>query len=126
MKTHRLWDHPISRKRFRLPNLRIENISTLAGMLRALSRSKFCSKDGSNTRGSLFFLLRNLKLHLEGQVVGLDLDVQSFARNMGHARAIMHWAAKKDGRDIEFVSGLRKGEVLTLDARHRGSGHEQA
>lgn len=56
------------------------------------------------TRRSLFFSSRNFKLHLE-EMVELDLDVQCFARIMGHAMAIIHWAAKKDGRDIEFVLG---------------------
>lgn len=56
------------------------------------------------TRRSFFFSLRNFKLHLE-EMVELDLDVQSYARSMGHGMAIIHWAAKHDGRDIEFVLG---------------------
>ncbi|PKS06194.1 hypothetical protein jhhlp_007511 [Lomentospora prolificans] len=54
--------------------------------------------------GRRFFSLRNFKMHLD-QMRELDLDVHSYARRMGDAMAIMHWAAKTDARDIEFVLG---------------------
>lgn len=57
---------------------------------------------------SRMFSLRNYKLHLQ-QMVDLQLDVEGFARNMGEALAVIHWAAKKDGRDIEFVLGSSPG-----------------
>ncbi|KAL7959372.1 zinc finger domain-containing protein [Trichoderma compactum] len=54
--------------------------------------------------GGMFFSLRNFKMHLN-QMVDLQLDVKAMAGRMGIAMAIMHWAAKTDARDIEFVLG---------------------
>lgn len=51
-----------------------------------------------------FFSLRNFKMHLN-QMIELQLDVVSMARRMAVAMAIMHWAAKTDARDVEFVLG---------------------
>lgn len=52
----------------------------------------------------LFFSLRNFKLHLN-HMVELELDVKTLARRMGIALAVLHWAAKTDARDVEFVLG---------------------
>ena len=54
--------------------------------------------------GQMFFSLRNFKMHLN-QMVEIDLDVKAMARRMAIAMAIMHWGAKTDARDIEFVLG---------------------
>ncbi|KJZ80575.1 hypothetical protein HIM_00425 [Hirsutella minnesotensis 3608] len=54
--------------------------------------------------GGLFFSLRNFKLHLN-QMIDIQLDVEALARRMGVAMALMHWAAKMDARDVEFVLG---------------------
>ncbi|KAH0529250.1 hypothetical protein TsFJ059_004019 [Trichoderma semiorbis] len=54
--------------------------------------------------GGMFFSLRNFKMHLN-QIVDLQLDVTAMAGRMGIAMALMHWAAKTDARDIEFVLG---------------------
>ncbi|TFA98451.1 hypothetical protein CCMA1212_009629 [Trichoderma ghanense] len=54
--------------------------------------------------GGLFFSLRNFKMHLN-QMVYLRLDVESMASSMGTAMAIMHWEARTDARDVEFVLG---------------------
>ncbi|KAJ9160858.1 Pre-mRNA splicing factor ATP-dependent RNA helicase PRP43 [Coniochaeta hoffmannii] len=54
--------------------------------------------------GGMFFSLRNFKLHLN-HMVDLGLDVEALARRMGTSFALMHWAAKTDGRDVEFVLG---------------------
>ncbi|EQL01269.1 hypothetical protein G6O67_000815 [Ophiocordyceps sinensis] len=51
-----------------------------------------------------FFSLRNFKIHLN-QMVDIQLDVVAMARRMAVAMAIMHWAAKTDARDVEFVLG---------------------
>ncbi|KAK4149170.1 zinc finger protein-domain-containing protein [Chaetomidium leptoderma] len=51
-----------------------------------------------------FFSLRNFKLHLN-QVLELGLDAKTLAQRMGIAMAVIHWAAKKDARDVEFVLG---------------------
>lgn len=55
-------------------------------------------------RQGRFFSLRNFKLHLE-HMVELQLDVMDLAAKMASAMALMHWAAKTDARDIEFVFG---------------------
>ncbi len=54
--------------------------------------------------GQMFFSLRNFKMHLN-QMVDLQLDVEELARRMAIAMAIMHWAARTDARDVEFVLG---------------------
>ncbi|KAL6864523.1 zinc finger domain-containing protein [Trichoderma novae-zelandiae] len=59
--------------------------------------------------GGLFFSLRNFKIHLN-QMVELQLDIRSMASSMGTAMAIMHWAAKTDARDVEFVFGSSSKE----------------
>jgi hypothetical protein len=73
--------------------------------------------------GGRFFSLRNLKLHLN-HMVDIKLDVVALARRMGIAFALMHWAAKTDGRDVEFVLGsssakmhvaLPVGEIMALE-----------
>ncbi|KAK5661118.1 hypothetical protein OQA88_11008 [Cercophora sp. LCS_1] len=48
--------------------------------------------------------LRNFEMPL-GNLVDLGVDVQSLAREMGRAFAIMHWGAGVDGDDVEFVLG---------------------
>ncbi|KAL7901362.1 zinc finger domain-containing protein [Trichoderma sp. SZMC 28014] len=59
------------------------------------------SLKGRQTR---FFSLRNFKLHLD-QMAELHLDIMDLAARMATAMALMHWAAKTDARDIEFVLG---------------------
>ncbi|KND86651.1 hypothetical protein TOPH_08714 [Tolypocladium ophioglossoides CBS 100239] len=54
--------------------------------------------------GAMFFSLRNFKMHLN-QMVDAQLDVEPMAHGMGTAMAVMHWAAKTDARDVEFVLG---------------------
>ncbi|KAM4066194.1 zinc finger protein [Hirsutella rhossiliensis] len=53
---------------------------------------------------AMFFSLRNFKMHLN-QMMEIQLDVVEMARRMAVAMAIMHWAAKTDARDVEFVLG---------------------
>jgi hypothetical protein len=55
-------------------------------------------------RQGRFFSLRNFKMHLN-QLVELQLDIKQMAGKMATAMALMHWAAKTDGRDVEFVLG---------------------
>ncbi|KAK4199785.1 hypothetical protein QBC40DRAFT_175450 [Triangularia verruculosa] len=60
---------------------------------------------GSNkTRAGIFFSLRNFKLHLN-QMVEIGVDIAMFNRKMAVSMAIMHWAARVDARDAEFVIG---------------------
>ncbi|KAL7815259.1 zinc finger domain-containing protein [Trichoderma gracile] len=60
--------------------------------------------------GGLFFSLRNFKMHLN-QMVDLQLDVKPIASSMGTAMAIMHWEARTDARDVEFVFGSCSKEM---------------
>ncbi|KAK3306497.1 zinc finger protein-domain-containing protein [Chaetomium strumarium] len=59
------------------------------------------AKKGKTPR---FFNLRNFKLYLN-RMVELRLDVDDLARRMGVALAVMHWAARTDANDVEFVLG---------------------
>ncbi|KAK3332707.1 zinc finger protein-domain-containing protein [Cercophora scortea] len=54
--------------------------------------------------GGRFFSLRNFKLHLN-HMLDLELDTGALARRMGSALAVLHWGAKTDARDVEFVLG---------------------
>ncbi|KAJ2901804.1 hypothetical protein MKZ38_001342 [Zalerion maritima] len=51
-----------------------------------------------------FFSLRNFKLYL-GKMKEMDLDVNYMATALGQALAAIHWGARTDGRDVEFVLG---------------------
>ncbi|KAM0257744.1 hypothetical protein ACHAQJ_004195 [Trichoderma viride] len=103
-----------------------ERILPLPKAIRTLLIEKYCLPQGKQTAlddvankdclvrvylGSLqgrsqgrFFSLRNFKMHLE-QMVELQLDVKVMASRIATAMAIMHWAAKTDARDVEFVLG---------------------
>lgn len=65
----------------------------------------------SNFR-SRFFSLRNFKLHLN-QLTDLRLenDAREMAKQMAFSLAIMHWAAKTDARDVEFVLGSSREQL---------------
>ncbi|OTA54281.1 hypothetical protein K449DRAFT_389287 [Hypoxylon sp. EC38] len=52
----------------------------------------------------MFFSLRNFKLHLK-QMIELQLEVEAMASQMAETLAVMHWAARTDARDVEFVLG---------------------
>ncbi|KAJ5180686.1 hypothetical protein N7492_003896 [Penicillium capsulatum] len=58
----------------------------------------------SRPGGSMFFSLRNFKLHVD-QIQELELDAEEYARNMADALAVLHWHTKVDAMDIEFVLG---------------------
>ncbi|KAF7542594.1 hypothetical protein G7Z17_g11443 [Cylindrodendrum hubeiense] len=101
-----------------------ERILPLPEPTRTLLIDKFCAdrlksrafKDASNNdcvvrvylgslkgkSGGMFFSLRNLKLHLN-QMIELKIDLTSMASDMATALAAMHWVAKTDARDIEFI-----------------------
>ncbi|KAJ5893658.1 hypothetical protein N7495_005349 [Penicillium taxi] len=64
-------------------------------------------------RPSRFFSLRNFNMCLD-QMEDLKLEVGIFAACMGHALAIMHWDAKIDADDVEFVLGC--APVNTYDS----------
>ncbi|RDA86613.1 hypothetical protein CP532_6008 [Ophiocordyceps camponoti-leonardi (nom. inval.)] len=71
-----------------------------------------------------FFSLRNFKLHLN-QMVDLGLDVEVIAHKMGSALAIMHWAARTDGRDVEFVLGSSVKKTIAPQPLPSEDGHKQ-
>src|SRR6266480_2827473 len=55
------------------------------------------------------FCLRNFPLHLD-QMEELKLDTRAYAEAMAEALAMMHWIAKIDANDVEFVlAPPRKG-----------------
>ncbi|KAL2787102.1 hypothetical protein BJX66DRAFT_341572 [Aspergillus keveii] len=56
----------------------------------------------SRPGGSMFFSLRNYKLHVD-QVEALQLDTAEYAVGMADALATIHWHTRIDGMDIEFV-----------------------
>ncbi|KAH8688198.1 zinc finger protein-domain-containing protein [Ilyonectria robusta] len=68
-----------------------------------------------------FFNLRNLKLYLN-HMIELKMAVAGIASDMATALAAMHWAAKTDARDVEFVlgsstkplSGITTSEIAAL------------
>ncbi|ETI26396.1 hypothetical protein G647_03173 [Cladophialophora carrionii CBS 160.54] len=55
-------------------------------------------------RGRNFFSLRNYPLHLN-QAEDLDLPILEYSHGMAEILAMMHWTAKIDANDIEFVLG---------------------
>lgn len=59
--------------------------------------------------GSLFFTLRNFKLHAN-EIKELDLPVSDLCYGIAHAIAVLHWHTKIDGMDVEFVLGSSPAE----------------
>ena len=51
-----------------------------------------------------YFGLRNFPLCLD-EMQELGLNIETFALIMAHALAVMHWHAKVDAADVEFVLG---------------------
>ncbi|KAL1633539.1 Class II abasic (AP) endonuclease [Diplodia intermedia] len=67
-----------------------------------LVRTYLGSRQGKT--GGLFFSLRNFKLHLN-QMLELEMPTFPLAEYMAGALATMHWEARIDARDVEFVLG---------------------
>ncbi|KAL2828602.1 hypothetical protein BJY01DRAFT_255283, partial [Aspergillus pseudoustus] len=63
-----------------------------------------CRYGSSRPGGSMFFSLRNYKLHLD-QVEALQLEAEEYSTGMADAMATIHWHTRIDGMDIEFVLG---------------------
>lgn len=66
-----------------------------------LGRKRFGT---SRPGGGMFFSLRNFKLHLD-QIQKLELEAADYAISMAEALAALHWHAKIDALDVEFVLG---------------------
>ncbi|KAF2792313.1 hypothetical protein K505DRAFT_326230 [Melanomma pulvis-pyrius CBS 109.77] len=54
------------------------------------------------------FSLRNVPLHID-QMEALGLDANSYAETMAEALALMHWGARIDANDVEFVLAPPRG-----------------
>ena len=63
------------------------------------------------------FSLRNLPLHLN-QVEDLQLPILKYAQAMAETLAMMHWAAKIDASDIEFVLGAIPPQTGIVEAHN--------
>ena len=57
-----------------------------------------------------FFSLRNFKLHLN-QMIEIEVDYEALAVSMGQALALIHWKARTDARDVEFVLGSSSTKI---------------
>lgn len=71
-------------------------------------------------RGPSFFSLRNYPLHLN-QAEDLRLPILEYAHAMAEMLAMLHWMAKIDANDIEFVLG---GVQTKTEIIHRGYSHD--
>ncbi|KAI3546905.1 hypothetical protein CSPX01_04147 [Colletotrichum filicis] len=68
-----------------------------------LGRRKLRNTDTNQDRPRLrFFSLRNFPLHAD-QMETLNLDLEGYAVAMAKALAFLHWSAKVDANDVEFV-----------------------
>lgn len=65
-------------------------------------RSKADTAERKRPNKLQFFTLRNFPLHAD-QMEGLALPVAAYATAMADALAFMHWVAKIDACDVEFV-----------------------
>ncbi|KAJ4353732.1 uncharacterized protein N0V89_005462 [Didymosphaeria variabile] len=54
------------------------------------------------------FSLRNVPLHID-QMEALGLDANAYAATMAEALALMHWVARIDANDVEFVLAPPRG-----------------
>ncbi|KAK8221137.1 zinc finger protein-domain-containing protein [Phyllosticta capitalensis] len=80
------------------------NAFTSPGNADCLVRIYLGSRIGRS--GLSFFSLRNFKLHLNQlEDLGQDTYIMQFAGYMANALAVMHWRARVDARDVEFVLG---------------------
>lgn len=73
------------------------------------------------------FTLRNFPLTLD-KFEHLILDISYYARRIGEGLAIVHWAARFDGRDIEWVMGsspAQEDDIPTLAERKEWMGQGQ-
>lgn len=61
------------------------------------------------------FSLRNVPLHID-QMEMLGLDTRAYAEAMAEALAMMHWGARIDANDVEFVLAPSRTESSTSSA----------
>lgn len=65
---------------------------------------------GRKGRPERYFKLRNLPLYID-DLIRLEMNVESFAKTMASALAVMHWVCGVDARDVEFVIGCTPTET---------------
>ena len=116
--------------------LKTEKIRPLPPLIRNAFIQKFCPEQlreaamkatsnsdclarvylGRNTtqeRRQRMFSLRNINLNLD-KLLAIGADVQNYAYSIAGALAALHWEAKVDGKDVEFVLGSATTKVPTL------------
>ncbi|TKA64356.1 hypothetical protein B0A49_07384 [Cryomyces minteri] len=81
----------------------IEDAKNTPGNRDCLARL-YLGKRRRSERPTRFFSLRNFNLHSD-QMEALGLDVAGYARSMARALAVLHWDARIDAKDVEFVLG---------------------
>ncbi|KAK5020226.1 hypothetical protein LTR60_000711 [Cryomyces antarcticus] len=86
----------------------IEDAKTAPGNRDCLARL-YVGKRRRSERPTRFFSLQNFNLHLD-QMEALQLDVAGYARSMARALAVLHWDARVDAKDVEFVLGGRPAD----------------
>ncbi|KAF2184860.1 hypothetical protein K469DRAFT_708630 [Zopfia rhizophila CBS 207.26] len=67
-----------------------------------LGRRRRHRQEATSTSRFQRFSLRNVPLHID-QMEALGLDASSYAETMADALALMHWGARIDANDVEFV-----------------------
>ncbi|KAF2648151.1 hypothetical protein K491DRAFT_708864 [Lophiostoma macrostomum CBS 122681] len=79
-----------------------------------LGRRRRHQQEKTSTSRFQRFSLRNVPLHID-QMEAVGLDASVYAETMADALALMHWGAKIDANDIEFVlAPPRQGNPLSL------------
>lgn len=69
-----------------------------------LGRRKHTSTTDTRARRPSFFSLRNFPLHIDRmEDLGLSATLDAYAKSMADALAFLHWIAKVDANDVEFV-----------------------
>ncbi len=75
-----------------------------------LARVYIGKRRDPSRRPPQFFSLNNFNLHVD-QMEDLDVDIDALAESMADALALMHWAAKIDADDVEFVLGSASTQI---------------
>ncbi|KAF2489517.1 hypothetical protein BU16DRAFT_598576 [Lophium mytilinum] len=106
---------PPSRKEFTKSNRADEDCLIRAYLGRRRRRT------GPTKSALQLFSLRNYPLHID-QMEQLQLDTLAYANAMADALAVMHWAAKVDASDVEFVLAPPRKPGLPTSFKSTGLG----
>lgn len=83
-----------------------------------LGRRRRHRQGGTSNSRFQRFSLRNVPLHVD-QMEALHLDTHSYAKTMADALALMHWDARIDANDVEYVlAPPRESEVHSPSTLH--------